>query len=130
MRIPKLKYFYTALKPSEYEAFEQSRSLVIDRSVTVNIQTGQVHQAQPARFLYASATVADTRFRQLNLGWEATVYVLRIPASSVPKTQLTPVTVEPNAWLCSADLHIAHCGVERFELAPQEPQFEIVASSH
>ena len=126
MKIPKLKYYYYAMNPKNYERFETTRQLLINEPSEINIATGQVSRPIPFHYLYSQPTVADTRYRQLNhhLG---SVYVLRIPASIIPRSQLEATADPRGMWLCRANLAIQHCGVELFELAPAEG--EIVATS-
>ena len=126
MKLPKLKYYYMALNEPDYRKFETTRQLLVNQAATINVLTGQVVQSQPFHYLYAQPTVADTRYRQLKNHTQA-VYVLRIPASIIPRKQLETTTDPAGMWLCRADLAIQHCGVELFELAPAEG--EIVATS-
>jgi hypothetical protein len=130
MRIPKLKYYYHALNPADYKQFEQSRQLLINQPATINMATGQVSRVIPFHYLYSQPTTADTRYRQLN-SWTSTVYVLRIPAHIIPRAHLESTEDPRGMWLCRANLSIAHCGVEAFELATQVPEvkYQIVASS-
>ena len=130
MKIPKLKYYYLALNPKNYERFETTRQLLINEPSEINIATGQVSRPIPFHYLYSQPTVADTRYRQLNhhLG---PVYVLRIPAAIVPRKTLEPTEDPRGMWLCRANLAIESCAVECFELDPTEPEvkYEVIARS-
>lgn len=130
MRIPKLKYFYFAMRESEYEEFCRTRRLLINEPVTINVGTGQVSTPRPFLYLYSRPTVADTRYRQL-AAWELPVYVLRIPGGLVPRDRLEATEDPEGMWLCRSNLEIAHCGVERFEMPAEsmEPQFTVVAQT-
>jgi len=130
MKLPKLKYYYYAMNPKNYQRFETTRQLLINEPAEINIATGQVSKPVPFHYLYSQPTVADTRFRQLNNWWDS-VYVLRIPASIIPRSQLEATEDPRGMWLCRANLAIESCAVECFELAPEtfEVRAEIVATS-
>jgi len=130
MKIPKLKYYYLAMSEPAYRAFESTRQLLINQPATIDIKTGRVSAVIPFHYLYSQPTVADTRYRQINHHMH-TVYVLRIPAAIIPRHSLEATEDPRGMWLCRANLSIAHCAVEAFELAPQafEVRAEIVATS-
>jgi hypothetical protein len=113
MRQPKLKAYYTALNAREYQDFERTRHLEISRSVTINPLTGAV---SGRRYIHLAATaeLADTEFRQ-RTGYQLSVWVLRVPADRVDRSQLEPAGDQ--VWVSSHTLHLPHCGVIRFDLA-------------
>lgn len=126
-KLPKLKYYYHALKESDYQEFERTRQLLVKQPARIDIATGRVTESPPFLFLYSKPTVADTRYRQVN-GWPHSVYVLRIPAALIPRRMLSAQDDPEGMWLCGANLSIEHCGVERFEFQVV-PQGKIFASS-
>lgn len=113
MRQPKLKAYYTALNAREYKEFERTRLLEISRTVTINPLTGAV---SGRRYVYLAATAdtADTEYRQ-RTGYQLSVWVLRVPADLVDRTQLEP-TATDQVWVSSHTLDLPHCGVLRFDL--------------
>ena len=112
MKQPKLKAYYTALNAREYQDFERTRQLEISRSVTINPLTGAV---SGRRYIHLAATaeLADTEYRQ-RTGNQLSVWVLRVPAAAVDRSQLT--TQGEQVWVSSNTLHLPHCGVIRFDL--------------
>ena len=130
MKIPKLKFFYYALNETDYGEFERTRTVTPNSRTTLNPATGVVTTTQPFLYFYASATVADTRYRQLNHWASAPVYVLRIPREYVLRENLTTAPDPRGMWIYSQPILLPHCGVERFELEPDSAvQAEMVASS-
>jgi hypothetical protein len=113
MKQPKLKAYYTALNAREYQDFERTRQLEISRSVSINPLTGAV---SGRRYIHLAATaeLADTEFRQ-RTGNQLSVWVLRVPADAVNRSQLAPTPVD-QVWVGSHSLHLPHCGVMRFDL--------------
>ena len=130
MKIPKLKFFYYALNETDYQEFERTRTVQPNSRTTLNPATGVVTSTQPFLYFYASATVADTRYRQLNHWASAPVYVLRIPREYVRRDHMTTGPDDRGMWIYDQPILLPHCGVERFELQPETPvQAEVVASS-
>jgi hypothetical protein len=113
MKQPKLKAYYTALNAREYQEFERTRQLEISRSVSINPLTGAV---TGRRYIHLAATaeLADTEYRQ-RTGNQLSVWVLRVPADQVDRSQLAPTAAE-QVWVSSHSLHLPHCGVMRFDL--------------
>ena len=113
MKQPKLKAYYTAMSATEYKEFEQSRSIEVSTQVTINPLTGAV---SGRRYIHLAATpeLADTDYRA-RTGRQDSVWVLRVPASQIDRSQLTAQGEQ--VWVASHSLHLPHCGVTRFDLA-------------
>jgi len=129
MKMPKLKYYYLALGPQDYEKFVESRRIECSSRTSMDITTGKLLPGQTFVLLYPGSDLAHRRYRQLQRDYDHTVYVLRIPRALVPG-QLTPVAEDPDqAWICRHSLQIDHCGVESWavELAPAQAQ--VIAQS-
>ena len=112
MKTPKLKAYYTALSATEYRDFETSRRIEVDQRVNINPLTGAV---SGRRYIYLSATPdgADTDYRTRTRR-EDSVWVLRVPAATVDRTQLT--AQGDQTWAYGHSIDLPHCGVMRFDL--------------
>ena len=130
MKIPKLKFFYYALNETDYGEFERTRTVRPNSKTTLNPATGQISASQPFLYFYSTASIADTRYRQLNHHLHYPVFVLRIPREYVLRTNLTSAPDPRGMWIYSEPILLPHCGVERFELEPEQlVSAEVVASS-
>ena len=128
MKNPKLKYYYYAMNETDYEEFEQTRTIQPRRTTTLNPATGLM--TTPFMYFYSRPTTADTRYRQLNHYQHYPVWVLRIPRESVQRELLTPAPDPAGMWIYQQPIVLPHCGVERFELDPDQPvEMTVVASS-
>lgn len=123
MKLPKLKYYYHAMSPAEYQAFERSRQVLVDRQVTIDVQSGQM-SGRTHVILTGAAVSCDQEYRDRTKTWAA-VMVLRIPAELIDRALLTPVPGQILVYQYSCGLDIAHCGVERIEIDTEKPQPEI-----
>lgn len=112
MKTPKLKAYYTALNAQEYHDFETSRRIEVSQRVNINPLTGAV---TGRRYIYLAATpeLADTDYR-VRTQREDSVWVLRVPADQIDRTELTAQGEQ--VWVLSHSLHLPHCGVMRFDL--------------
>jgi len=113
MKKPKLKYYCHALTPDQYSAFEKSRKLTVDATVTIDPTTGQT-QGRLMLLLCAGVAHCDTVFRQ-QFKYEGPLYILRIPADLVDRTKLTD-DPRSGVYQYKHGLTIQHCGVEMIEL--------------
>jgi hypothetical protein len=131
MKIPKLKYYYYALNETDYAEFERTRTVQPNSKSTINSATGIITNTTPFLYFYASAPVADTRYRQLNHYQHFPVYVLRIPREYVRRNQLTAAPDPAGMWIYNHPILLPHCAVERFELDPDavNPPPRVLASS-
>jgi len=113
MKTPKLKAYYTALSASEYHDFETTRRIEVSSRVTINPLTGAV---SGRRYIHLAATpeLADTDYRARTQRTDS-VWVLRVPADQINRSQLTAQGEQ--VWVSSHSLHLPHCGVLRFDLA-------------
>jgi hypothetical protein len=129
MKIPKLKYYYLAMSETDYREFERTRTIEPRRMTTMNPQTGVM--TTPFLYFYSRPATADTRYRQINHYQHYPVYVLRIPREYVCRESLTPADDPAGMWIYSAAILLPFCGVERFELDPDQvnPPPQIIASS-
>ena len=117
MRIPKLKYFYLALTETEYAAFVESRVVPVDASTTIDIITGEI-RGVTVRYLSDTATACDEEYRH-RMRYSKPLYILRIPADAIDRTGLEIAVSQFRSWQYRQPIHCEHCGVERFEIAPQ-----------
>jgi hypothetical protein len=117
MRIPKLKYFYLALTQSEYDAFEKTRVVVVDSATTIDIITGEI-RGVTVRYLSDTARACDDEYRH-RMRYTKPLYILRIPADHIDRTRLEISVSQFRSWLYRQPIQCEHCGVERFEIAPQ-----------
>jgi len=117
MRIPKLKYFYLALTEPEYRSFENSRVIPVDASATIDIVTGEI-RGVTVRYLSDTAATCDEEYRH-RMRYTRPLYVLRIPADSIDRTGLEIAVSQFRSWQYRQPIRCEHCGVERFEIAPQ-----------
>jgi len=113
MKIPKLKRYYAALTPEQYQEFETSRQIVVSPAVSIDLATGQI-SGRTSITLHAQPDACDTAFRT-TFHYSGRVYVLRVPAEQVQRDQLQ--------WAADSDsgqyrqtLHLDHCGVMAFDL--------------
>jgi hypothetical protein len=113
MKQPKLKAYYTALSAAEYHEFEHSRRIEVSQRVNINPLTGAV---SGRRYIHLAATpeLADTDYRARTQRRDS-VWVVRVPAAAVDRSQLTAQGEQ--VWVSSHSLHLPHCGVLRFDLA-------------
>ena len=119
MRMPKLKKYFLALSPDQYQVFERTRTLKIE-PVTLDIMTGVV-RGRPYLYLAATPNIADNIVRE-HYRYSGAVYILRIPAEYVNRDRLIPAPGATQIWQYDRDLVIDHCGVDCYELAvPTEP---------
>ena len=126
--MPRLKYYYTALEPDQYHEFLTLRQLRVGDPVRIDITTGQVLPSRQFILLAGRAELADTRYRQLQ-PWPHELYVLRIPHTAVPRRLLTRLDDPEPMWLCTTSLDIPTCGVDRFDLAPEQLTTRVLARS-
>lgn len=112
MKIPKLKYYYLAMNPGEYQDFEKNRSILVNAKAVIDMETGRILNRQHL-LLFASAAVADTQYRR-SREYMGSVYVLRLPREVVDRSQL--LSVGENAWQYGRSITVDHCGVDRFDL--------------
>ena len=112
MKIPKLKRYYTALTPEQYEEFETTRQIVVAPAVSIDLATGQI-SGRTHITLHAQPDACDTEFRHKH-GYSGRVYVLRVPAEHIQRDQLKPVA--DSTWQYRQTLHLDHCGVMAFDL--------------
>ena len=113
MKQPKLKAYYTAMSATEYHDFEHTRRIEVSQRVNINPLTGAV---TGRRYIHLAATpeLADTDYR-VRTGREDSVWVLRVPASQIDRSQLTQQGEQ--VWVLGNTVHLPHCGVIRFDLA-------------
>jgi hypothetical protein len=113
MKQPKLKAYYTAMSASEYHDFESSRRIEVSSRVNINPLTGAV---SGRRYIHLAATpeLADTDYRA-RTGRQDSVWVLRVPASQIDRSELTAQGEQ--VWVLGNTVHLPHCGVIRFDLA-------------
>jgi hypothetical protein len=114
MKIPKIKYWCTALTPDQYREFEATRCLAVDARITIDISTG-VASGRTCVPLTATVTGADQLVRD-RIHWTQPLYVLRIPADLLDRRHIHPAGHQ--IWEYRATLHLPHCGVEQVALAP------------
>jgi len=114
MRLPKLKYYYYAMTPAAYTAFETSRELMVSPRLSIDIVTGQV-SGTTILVLADTGTEIEQHFRRAHPTWSGGVMVLRIPADLVVRNCIK--RVHDHLYEYSQSITIKHCGVERFDLA-------------
>lgn len=112
MRLPKLKYYYLALRSDNYYKFKDTREIRVSSEITIDPETMEA-QGQTYLTLTARPTLAEKIFRARH-SWKFPVYVLRIAAADIDRRSLT-ATDMPDVFEYRAGLRIEHCGVERFE---------------
>jgi hypothetical protein len=117
MKTPKLKYFYLALTESEYELFQATRVVAVDASTRINMITGEI-TGVTVRYLAHTANAADSEYRH-RMRYTQPLYILRIPRECIDRTGLEISASQFRSWLYRQSIHCEHCGVERFELAPE-----------
>jgi len=113
MKQPKLKNYFVALAPDEYQQFEQSRTLRI-RPATIDIVSGVV-SGKPYLYLAARPDIVDNLVRE-QYRYSGSVYVLRVPADCVDRSRLTPMEGGTQTWQYDRDLVIPHCGVDCYQI--------------
>jgi hypothetical protein len=114
MRLPKLKYYYYAMTPAAYAAFETSRQLVVSPRLTIDIVTGQV-SGTTILVLADTGTEIEQHFRRAHPTWSDGVMVLRIPSDLVVRKHIK--RVNEHLYEYAKSITIKHCGVERFDIA-------------
>lgn len=113
MKLPKLKYYCTALSPEQYTEFEKSRKIEVQPALTIDPITMQP-VGRDRIYLVAGAVACDTYFR-IQHRYHGAMYVLRIPAACFDRQHLS-VLDSAGIFVYRRTLHIPHCGVERFEM--------------
>ena len=113
MKIPKIKYWCTALTPEQYQEFERTRRIEVSERITIDITTGTA-SGRTCVPLSASVTGADQLLRDRSR-WRDSVYVLRIAADQLDRAHI--YAAGDQVWEYRHSMHIPHCGVERVELA-------------
>ena len=114
MRLPKLKYYYYAMTPAAYAAFETSRELAVSPRLTIDVITGTV-SGTTILVLADTGTEIEQHFRRAHPTWTSGVMVLRIPADLVDRKHIK--RVHEHLYEYAKTITIEHCGVERFDIA-------------
>jgi hypothetical protein len=114
MKLPKLKYYYYAMTPAAYAAFETSRELMVSPRLSIDIVTGQV-SGTTILVMADTGTEIEQHFRRAHPAWSDSVMVLRIPADLVSRNYVK--RVHEHLYEYSRSIIIEHCGVERFDPA-------------
>lgn len=112
MKLPRLKNYFVAVPPDLYQEFEQSRVLPVV-PLTVDIMSGEV-RGRPSWYLAAQPDLADNLVRE-QYRYGGAVYILRVPADCVDRSQLKPVEGSSQVWRYDHSMTIPHCAVYRYE---------------
>jgi hypothetical protein len=108
-----MKYLYVPMTADQYQEFEHSRQITVSGTAFDPV-TGRITGRNTVT-MYQGAQLADQALRHSQPEL-TTVYVLHVPRNLIQRDRLRGLG--SGAYQYDRTVCVPHCGVERFDLAP------------